>query len=212
MTLTVGGIAGGVASAATSVIADLAKDSNIKADEKAIKDGLAELDLEEKTVCNLFQKIGNNLQRLRDLMKDATVAEMVKSISKNSFSIGYNVVYQGYVVVDSIKAARFAASVAEFIQADFYAMAGIAEGMAAPGIGGTRIFGRALVAAGSTTAKVLSGSLAVLGIGMGIWDIVEGVKDINGSEIAQKYREFVETYRKETKDLKDGIAEMKKMN
>lgn len=56
LTLTVGGIAGGVASAATSVIADLAKDSNIKEDEKAIKDGLAELDLEEKTVCNLFQK------------------------------------------------------------------------------------------------------------------------------------------------------------
>ena len=46
-----------------------------------------------------------------------------------------------------------------------------AIGMSAPGIS---VFGRTIVMAGSTTAKVLSGALGVVGIGFGIWDVVGG--------------------------------------
>ena len=65
-------------------------------------------------------------------------------------------------------------------------MKGIAVGMASPGF---NAFGKTLIIAGSTAAKVLSGSLAVLGIFTGIWDIVDGVSDINGSDHAKAYRD-----------------------
>ena len=67
-----------------------------------------------------------------------------------------------------IQAARFPKSIADFIQADVNAMKGIAVGMASPGF---NAFGKTLIITGSTAAKVLSGSLAVLGIFTGIWDI-----------------------------------------
>ena len=65
-------------------------------------------------------------------------------------------------------------------------MKGIAIGMAAPGFS---IFGKTLIVAGSSTAKVLSGVFGVVGIGFGIWDVVEGSKDIEGSETANEMRE-----------------------
>ena len=88
----------------------------------------------------------------------------------------------------SYQSAKFAKGVADFIQADFYAMKGVAVGMSAPGIT-IPIFGKVLITAGSTTAKVLSGAFAVFGIGFGIWDVVGGVDDINGSEHAKAYHE-----------------------
>ena len=70
-------------------------------------------------------------------------------------------------------------------------MKGIAVGMASPiSVNVTvPIIGKVLVTAGSTTAKVISSAFAVAGIGFGIWDVVGGVEDINGSEHAKAYRE-----------------------
>ena len=60
--------------------------------------------------------------------------------------------------------------------------------VASPGIT-IPIINKVLVTAGSTTAKVLSSAFAVAGIGFGIWDVVEGVDDINGSDHAKAYHE-----------------------
>ena len=47
------------------------------------------------------------------------------------------------------------------------------------------------VAAGSLAAKALTGVGAVVGIGFGIWDVVQASDDLkNGSEIAKKFREL----------------------
>ena len=89
---------------------------------------------------------------------------------------------------------------AEFIQADLKIMQQIAYGTAAPGLTVPEklLFlqvpwgGRVLVQTGSTVARMLSGALALAGIGFGIWDIVEGAKDINGSEHSRAYQELGE--------------------
>ena len=81
-----------------------------------------------------------------------------------------------------------AKGVADFIQADFYAIKGIEVGMISPGMT-TPIFGKILATAGLTTAKVLSGTFAHYKIGFGIWDVVGGVKYIDGCDHAKAYRE-----------------------
>ena len=65
--------------------------------------------------------------------------------------------------------------------------------------------GRVGVAAGSTTARVLSGTFAGVGIVFGAYDIYKGVNDIGGSEIAEKYREFAEEYDDETESIAQFI-------
>lgn len=108
--------------------------------------------------------------------------------------------------------ARFAKRIADFIQADVYVMQGIAEGMSAPGLS---LFGKTLVAAGGTAAKVLSGSMALLGIGFGIWDIVDGVSDINGSTHAEAYRDAATKITEQTtqfENLRKEIAKMAQSN
>lgn len=208
LALTVGGITGGVVSAGTSVTAELVKSGNIKSDEAEVKEALKTFEGQEKIIGELFTSIGEDMKKLRELMADPSVQEMMMKIGKEVKSIGWDVVYQGINVVRTVEAVNLAQGVSKIIQADFNAMTGIAEGMAAPGIGD--IFGRALITAGSTTAKVLSGFIGAVGIGMGIWDVVEGAKDINGSEVAEAYRKFADDYEQQTGDLKGGIDALKK--
>lgn len=136
------------------------------------------------------------------------MADWFKFIAKDVVKgIGYNIIYRGYVVYESVKAARFATATAQFIQADFYAMEGVAIGQAAPGIS---ISGRTLIVAGSTTAKVLSGVFGVAGIGFGIWDIVEGSKDINGSETADEMKKAADKLDEITKHYEELSDKLEK--
>ena len=108
---------------------------------------------------------------------------------------------EGVKAFQTYQSAKFAKSVADFIQADFYALKGVAVGMAAPAREVTLpIVGKVLITAGSTTAKVLSGAFAVFGIGFGIWDVVGGVDDINGSEHAKAYHEAATNILKNMQD------------
>lgn len=67
------------------------------------------------------------------------------------------------------------------MQYDYQVTKLVATGLAAQEIS---LFGRVFVAAASTTAKVLSGALSVMGIVFGIWDVVNGARDIQGSQDA----------------------------
>ena len=106
----------------------------------------------------------------------------------------------------SVKAIRFATAVAEFIQADIYAMRGIATGISAPGLS---IFGKTLILAGSTSAKVLSGVFSVVGIGFGIWDIVGRAVDINGSKHAEAYRKAAGELDRQTDEYDELLNKIK---
>ena len=58
------------------------------------------------------------------------------------------------------------------------------------------------MAAGARTARALSSSLAVLGIVLGIWEVVGGAKKIlNGSKLAQEFRESYKDLESESAKL-----------
>jgi hypothetical protein len=110
-------------------------------------------------------------------------------------------------VYTAFTAVRFAKTVSDFIQADMAVMQGIAVGMSAPGLS---LFGRTLIAAGQTTAKVVSGVLAGVGILFGIWDIVGGVQDINGSDHSTAYRKAADSIEDQTNTLKELLSKLAK--
>lgn len=101
------------------------------------------------------------------------------------YGYGYCVLYKGYQVYEAGQAIKFSRAIIKYLELDFRAMREVAKVIAAPGVS---IFGKTFIVAGSATAKVLSGVFGVAGIGFGIWDVINGVKDINGSEVADNLR------------------------
>ena len=71
LVFTVGGIAGGIAGASTNIIADLAKDRNIRADIKKIQAALTRFERQESVIFELLQQVQNNFNRLRHLKRRA---------------------------------------------------------------------------------------------------------------------------------------------
>ena len=204
LALTVGGIVGGVASAATTLTAAIIKDKKVNENATRVKESLDSLKEKDEVVSKVMEELKEKVEKLRSLYGKESVKSFLKDGKKIAMWIekfGYNIAYKGYTVYSSVKAIKFAKAVAEFVQADIYAMRGIATGISAPGFS---IFGKTLILAGSTTAKVLSGVFSVVGIGVGIWDIVEGAKDINGSEHADAYRKAA----KELDEQTDGYGEL----
>ena len=209
LALTVGGIAGGVASAATTLTAAIIKDKQVNSKAEEVKRLLDSLQEKDEVVCEIVKELQEKVKKMRSLYGKKSVKEFIEDgvkITKWIKGIGYNIVYKGYTVYSSVKAFRFATAVAEFIQADIYAMRGVAVGMSAPGLS---IFGKTLIMAGSTTAKVVSGVFSVLGIGLGIWDIVGGAQDINGSEHAEAYRKAADEIDQQTESYVELLEKIK---
>lgn len=121
--------------------------------------------------------------------------------------IGYSIIYKGYKVYESVKAARFAITMGEFIQADYYTMWGITVSLAAPEIS---IFGRSLIVASTSTAKLVSGLSGIGAIGFGIYDIVEGEKDMKGSETADELEDAAMMIESITMHYEELISKLKK--
>ena len=209
LALTVGGIAGGIASAATTLTAAIIKDSKVNEKAKEVKRLLDSLKDKDEVVCKIVKELQEKVKKMRSLYGKKSVKSFLEDGKKIAMwieKIGYNIVYKGYTVYSSVKAIRFATAVAEFIQADIYAMRGIATGMAAPGLS---IFGKTLILAGSTSAKVLSSVFSVVGIGFGIWDIVGGAQDINGSEHAEAYRKAADELDQQTEEYAELLKKIK---
>lgn len=206
--LTIAGAAGGVASAATSISATAIREGSVRKDKDRIKEELEAFEREDKIMGALMAGIQENVDNLQELMADPSVLQMMGDIATGIKTIGWNVVYGGVNLVSTINAVNFAKQIGSFIQADFYAMTGIAEGLTAPGLG---LFGRTLITAGGTTAKVFSGVFAGLGIIAGISDVVFGALDIQRSTIANGYREFADTYEEQTESLIETINELMNM-
>lgn len=104
-------------------------------------------------------------------------------------------------------AAHFAKGIARVILADMAVAQGIASGMS----GLTPLLGKALFTAGETTAKVLSRSMALVGIVFALWDIKEGVADIKGSEHATAYRDAAEKIDESTSQYQEMLGQINEM-
>lgn len=189
-----------VAGAGATLTAAIIKDRHIRKAAAEVKEALEKLEAKDAIVCRLFDELNSNLEELSVLCQEKTVSEWILDSGKWLYKGGYSVVYKGWTVYTGLQGSRFALQTAEFIQADLKIMQQIAYGTAAPGLTVPEklLFlqvpwgGRVLVQTGGTVARMLSGALALAGIGFGIWDIVEGAKDINGSEHSRAYQELGE--------------------
>lgn len=139
------------------------------------------------------------------IARDAfNVIELIKeagTIAWNIFKIG-NTVVTGE---QHVRQAKEIQALVNFIQADYYALNGARIGLAthaaAPGVT-IPVLGKTLVAAGTTSAKVLSSSMAIVGVAFGIWDIVGGAKKIaKGSELADEFRKTSKNLEEESSKL-----------
>ena len=167
------------------------------------------LEAKDVVVQDILQQLKVKVTKLRNLYGDKSVTDFVKDgveITRWIKKIGYNIAYKGYAIYESLEAIRFATGVAEFIQADMQVMEGIAVGMAAPGLS---IFGRTLILAGSTAARVVSGVFAVVGIAVGIWDIAAGAMDIVGSKHAKAYRKAADELDQHTEEYAEFLEKTK---
>eukprot|EP00984_Skeletonema_dohrnii_P031364 scaffold23709_cov86-Skeletonema_dohrnii-CCMP3373.AAC.7 len=212
LALTLGGLSGGVAGAATTFTASTIKESNLQEEVEKIRKSVEKIDEREKVVTSMINTMGTSLETIRQYVDDKTSLERVITFGLTSAkTVGWNVAYGSVKTYKSVQYAKFARATANFIQADIYAMKGIAAGagLSAPGLAIPgfipRIGGKVLITAGSTTAKVFSGAFAVLGIGFGIYDVVEGVNDINSSEDAQKFREMRKEYAETTAIIAEHV-------
>ena len=209
--LTVGGVAAGILGTGTTVTAGIVKAASIKSDKIQVEEALKKFDEQETIINGLLNGIYDNLTKLSEFQK--TGPTKIGMAFKGISGAG-GIAIKGVRLADTVnstikfahstKFAKFANNVSNFIGADALAVK-IAEGAAAPGF---RLFGRAVVVAGTTTAKVFSGVFAAFGVGIGVWDVVKGAEDINGSDIANSYRDFALEYDEETKNLIVGIKEL----
>ena len=215
--LTAAGTAIGAAGGVTALTGNLVNQSWERGEAKKFKKATVPLFGATFSLQGFLNEYINNLREAAEFLKtpegqavarDAyTLAEVTGhtgKIATKAFVIG-NMVYQR---VQNVKQAKQIKALVDFIQADYYALNGARIGLAteaaAPGLT-IPLLGKTLIAAGTTSAKVLSSSLAVFGVAFGIWDVVGGAKKIkNGSELAKEFR-------KSSKDLQSESAKLIKL-
>ena len=95
--------------------------------------------------------------------------------------------------------------IVDFLQADYYAAnaarLGVALHASRPAIT-IPLVGKTLVQAGTTTAGSITAVFSVIGIAMGIWEVVGSAKKIqDGSELADEFREQANELEKVMKNL-----------
>ena len=216
LTLTVGGLALGTAGGVTSLGAALAQHFT---DKDRLKTAKAK-NSEAIDLTNLFREVLQAYLKALKEFQEFLENEIKKQndIKDNTVRAGttikgaYNVVSTGLAVTEVItfyKEVRAITAITGNTGAKAVKMlAGtstqLAKEMSAPGL---KVFSKTVVTAGGTGAKVLSASLGVFGIGMGIWDCIDGANNIkNGSEHAKMFRESANSLEK----AKDEIIEMYK--
>ena len=189
--LTIGGIAGGIVGSGTTIGATIAKDRNIVSDQKKIAEALKTFEHQDKVVSTLLKGVKDNVKKISKIIESGIcdiIFRQIKTTGGGGIDLIRKGIQLGDTIVDTVNIATKFASIADDIA-----------------VISAETAGRTAVAAGSTTAKVLSGIFAGVGILFGAYDIYSGVKDIKGSEIAEKFRKFAKEYDEETRCLENQI-------
>ena len=217
--LTIAGVVTGAAGGVTSFSSFLVNHVWDKSKKKKITKATAPLFRATFSLQGFLNEYINNLKEAAEFLKtpkgEAVAKDAYVSIklAKEATLTAAKTAKAGYNLskgVKHLKQAKRLKALVKLMQADYYATdtarVGLATQAAAPGI---RMFGKTIVAAGTTGAKALSGSMAVFGIAFGIWDIVGGAKKItNGSELAEEFHKSSERLKAESAKLIELYKEL----
>ena len=214
--LTIAGVATGAAGGVTSFSSFLVNHVWDKSRKKKIIKATAPLFRATFSLQGFLNEYINNLKEAAEFLKTpkgeavAKDAHTLIELAKEAAFSAANTAKAGYDLskgVKHLKQAKQLKALVKLMQTTDYvfteavgtARIGLATQAAAPGI---RMFGKTIVAAGTTGAKALSGSMAGFGIAFGIWDIVGGAKKItNGSELAEEFHKSSERLKAESAKL-----------
>ena len=205
---TATGFAGGLTSTASSLVSLHWNKSKAKEVEKAT----APLIHATFSLHGFLEEYINILKDANEFLGkpegEAVAKDAYRALKK--IKVTGEVAWRAYNIFDVVcmgvthaKQARQIKVLANFLQADYYAVKDarivLATQTAARGF---KIPGKTVVAAGTTTAKALSGVMAGMGIILGIWDVVDGAKKIkNFSQLAHEFRKSSESLKEESAKL-----------
>lgn len=187
LVLTAGGIAGSVASAGTTVSARIVQDEHVRINANKVKTKLDELEPRDEVVNGLLSELGTRMDKLNSLMLHSDVKawlsneKEVERWAKKAFKLGFSVAYGSVKAVMTGVGVMMTKLMAEALRTANGLSVAAAE-TAAPGL---RLIG---ITAGTTAAKLVAGAGGVAGIAFGIWDVVEGAAEIDGSKHAEAHR------------------------
>ena len=128
------------------------------------------------------------------------------SIHWNTYTVGKGVV----TGVQHVKQAMEIKLLVDFIQADYYAFNGARLGLVTQldshaVVPGSKmpLLEKPVVSAGITSQEVLSGSMAVVGVALGVWSSIDGCasKIPNFSELADEIRKSSKGFKGECEKL-----------
>ena len=206
LTLTIGGIAGGIAGGGGNFVAELVKDHKIKSQIKKIEEALATFDDQEAVIFGLLRGVQRDFNLVQGNLRRGESSEL-----ETSFREGKSFRRKIKNLQKSARAAkkfaefskkmRSATCTAQGAKSASAAASSLVDEVAAPGF-------KMVITAGSTTAKLLSGAFAAVGIVMSIVDIASAVKDMQGSRMADAYRSFADEYDDYTDNLRSGIVRL----
>lgn len=222
LALTLAGVVTTIAGSATTFTGDVIKHFKDKDKGKEVQEATESAFQTTLRLQGFLNEYIKKLKEAAEFLKTpegkaiASDAYNICEVVRDDGTIARNVLTIGNVVVNGVKHVRNAKrikSLVDFIQADYYALNGARVGLstnaAAPGFT-IPVLGKTIVAAGTTGAKVLSGSFAVAGMALGIWDIYAGAKQItNGSKLAKEFRQTSETLKTESSKLIKLYKELK---
>ncbi|KAJ7363667.1 apolipoprotein [Desmophyllum pertusum] len=219
--LTVVGSITGTAGAVTSLTGSIVNTVWEYKDANKTREASAPLFRATLSLQGLISEYQNELQKAAEFLS-TPVGHKVAIDAGNNVKLlnnGRKIVWQGKKAVQvaaktlkHYKKAQKIKSLVEFVTKDFYKLKETRHALkaAAPSF---KIGRTTLVAARSVTAQVISGSMAVLGIGFGVWDIKNGAKKIqNGSELAEEFRESSSKLQVESQNLIKRYEELQKLD
>ena len=187
--LTIAGVSGGIASAATTIGSSVAQTAIIVKAKDELKEFLMQFEAQELVVTTLLENIHDGINKVKALesgTRFCTLDEQIYNLTVKSISLvnsfAWNGVELGKTIYQTVNVVGEAAEA------------------------GAAIPVRAVAAAmTSTAAKVFSGIFAGVGIGINIYDICDGAKDINSSKCADAFEEFVNQYEMNTEIMVTNI-------
>mmetsp|Transcript_20317 Transcript_20317/g.34383 ORF Transcript_20317/g.34383 Transcript_20317/m.34383 type:complete len:332 (-) Transcript_20317:2783-3778(-) len=212
LALAASGLGFGVASAGTTIASSIINETWVKSESKKITKLLDTLAGQDAVVVKTISGFDENFQRIEKLSKNSDVIEWMKLLADPKYDLKWAVTFgksldTGAGALKLAKDTRTLAWVIDimnFTDPQYITVAeNIAKGIGAPQ---SAIFGRSAYAAGTTTAQLVQGVFAGLGIAIGIWDIVDGAAAIKRSDHAKAYEKIaceVDIQIKQIEDMRD---------
>jgi len=194
---------------------EIIKNSLIYNRKQELEDQFKNLHLEEKTINKIFKQLDEKIDELEDQIENNPGFKQ-DYLSYSDLSADSN-----YTVNDIMGLSMYAVQGHQASSMNVRKMTEIItkiRGFAKKGkvkpiskgvikaLTGRSLFGsKGLAKVGLTTAKSFASFVFGLDILFGIGQVHSGLKDINGSELAQQYRQFADKYSIQTKGLEANI-------